>query len=146
MSLSNSRLAFTDCFALLDRALEETRGIRVEVRDEDKATYLRMRIHQARIIDRRENKVTYPDPAHHLHGRSPYDILVCRIETANGSTWLWIDQQIVEIGRVEAIPEGAQIEYQPMKLLEGPREELRVIADADVEIIEPKVQPKIRRR
>lgn len=149
MSLSNSRLAYGDCYELLDRALDEPRGLRIEVRDENAATYLRLRIHHARTIDRQENKVTYADPDHPLHGRSPYDIFVCRIEVSNGSTWLWLDRQKVEIGRVESIPVEAQIEYHPTetRLLEGPKGEVEMIADADVEIIEPKqVQPRIRRR
>ena len=52
MSLSNSRHAYLDCFALLDRALEDPRGIRAEVPSLANAIRLRLRIHQARAIDR----------------------------------------------------------------------------------------------
>ena len=140
MSLSNSRLAYDDCFKLLDAALDEPRGIRVEVADEDKAGYLRKRIHQARAIDRADNARTYTDRDHPLHGRSPYDILVCRIEPANGHAWLWLDKQKVEIGRIERIEEGAQIAApEPVLMIEGPK-----IDQVEIEI---KPQPQqVRRR
>ena len=35
MSLSNSRMSYLDCFDLLDKALDEPRGIRVELADEE---------------------------------------------------------------------------------------------------------------
>lgn len=135
MSLSNSRAAYLDAYVLLDKALEEPRGLRVEIIEgRGAANHFRMRIHQARQIDRNENAKTYPDPNHHLHGRSPYDLLVCRIESGPAGTWLYLDKQKVEIGVVESIPEGyriegpeptLQIEYQPQdapqsNLTEGP--------------------------
>ena len=109
MSLSNSRLSYADCFELLDRALDEPRGIRAEVPSAKAAGYLRMRIHHARQIDRSENAATY-EPDHHLHGRSPYDIFVIRLEEADGRSWVYLDKQKVEIGAIEPIPEGYQIE------------------------------------
>ena len=143
MSLSNSRLAYTDCFDLLDRALDEPRGIRIELADHNSANYLRMRIHHARTIDRNENTKTYPAD-HHLHGRSPYDILVCRIE-GSAPAWLWLDKQKVEIGRIEAIEPGEQIEQAPEPLrLNGPQAEIVVHNPV---VIEPVQQiPYIRRR
>ena len=122
MSLSNSRKSYDDCFKLLDAALDEARGIRVEVASTDVANYLRMRIHHARSIDRSDNAKTYTDPDHPLHGRSEYDALVCRIEPANGHAWLWLDKQKVEIGRIERIEEGAQIAApEPVLMIEGPK-------------------------
>ena len=141
MSLSNSRLSYTDCFDLLDQALEQSRGLRIEVPDINAANYLRMRIHHARQIDRNENKITYADPDAPLHGRSPYDILVVRIEATNGSGWVYLDKQKVDIGRIEAIPEGYQVDHVPMLRLEGPKPERAELG----EIVEPAV-PQIRRR
>ena len=140
MSLSNSRLSYTDCFDLLDRALDESRGLRIEVPDLNAANYLRMRIHHARQIDRNENKITYPEPDAPLHGRSPYDILVVRIESVNGSGWVYLDKQKVDIISVEAIPDDHQIEYSPMKLIEPPRP----LPPIDLPIVAP--IPGIRRR
>lgn len=122
MSLNNSRRSYDDCFVLFDRALEADRGIRVEVPDSDAATYLRMRMHHARTIDRRENKTTYPDPAEALHGRSVYDIFVIRIEDGEPA-WVYLDKQKVEIGRVEEIPADYRIETMPT----APRVEFHVV-------------------
>ena len=137
MSLSNSRLSYADCFALLEQALDEPRGIRVEVADEAAATYLRLRIHHARVIDRAENAKIYPDPDHYLHGRSIYDCFVCRIEAKPGEAWLWLDKQKVELGRIESIPEGA-------RLVDGPKPMLQ-LAPPDLPIVMP-IQAQIRRR
>lgn len=123
MSLSNSRASYEDCFKLLDAALDEPRGTRVEILSGPRAaTHFRMRIHQARQIDRSENAKIYPDPDHHLHNRSVYDILVLRIEDGP-PCWLYLDKQKVDLGVIEPIPEGYQIaptapvlrlEYQPI--------------------------------
>lgn len=109
MSLSTSRHAYLDCLALLDKAMAEPRGIRAEVPTLAAATHLRMRIHQARAIDRNDNAKTY-DPDHPLHGRSPYDILVVRIEETPDRVWLYLDRQQVLIGAIESIPADYQIE------------------------------------
>lgn len=109
MSLSNSRLSYLDCFDLLERATEAPRGIRVEVPSHARGTHLRMRIHQARQIDRFENSRTYPSD-HPLHGRSPYDIFTCRVASSDGRHWVYIDRVKAEIGAIESIPEDHQIE------------------------------------
>ena len=143
MSLSNSRLSYQDCYDLLDRALDADRGICVTVPDKSAANYLRMRIHHARTIDREENRKTYPDPDQPLHGRSPYDILVLRIDGDDDEGKLYLDKQKVEILGIEDIPVDAQIEYTPQLRLEGPKSE----ALPEVEIINPTPPvPTIRRR
>lgn len=108
MSLSTSRNAYLDCFVLLDRALDDARGIRVELRDEKAAIFFRLRIHQARQIDRAENRSLYSEPDHPLHGRSPYDCLTLRIDPGP-PCWLYLDKIHVEVGRVESIPKDYQI-------------------------------------
>jgi hypothetical protein len=119
LSLSSSRHAYTDCYALLDAALADPRGIRAEVPSLANATRLRLRIHQARAIDRTENAKTYPED-HPLYNRSPYDGLVCRIEGGD-RCWVYLDKVQVEIGAVEPIPEGHQ--YQAV---EAPKPVLRI--------------------
>lgn len=140
MSLSNSRLAYDDCYTLLDKALDEPRGIRVEVADESAAIYLRMRIHHARTIDRNDNAKTYPADSP-FHGRSPYDILVCRIENGGDTVWLYLDKQKVEIGRVESIEDQPQIESRPMLQIEGPK---AIVGEAITQATVP--APTLRRR
>lgn len=141
MSLSNSRLAYADCYSILDQALEEPRGVRVEVASLNDANYLRMRIHHARAINRQENSRTYPDPDEPLHGRSVYDIFVVRIEEGEGHAWVYLDKQKVEIGRIEPIEDVKQIGQEPRPLMiEGPKAE-----DVEnTEVTPPK--PQIMRR
>jgi hypothetical protein len=130
MSLNNSRASYSDCFTLFDRAMDADRGIRIEVPTTDAATYLRMRMHHARTIDRRENKVTYAEPDHPLHGRSPYDVFVIRLDPGEPA-WVYLDKVKVEIGRVEEIPADHRIEYnqtQPKALAEP---------ESEFEIVEP---------
>ena len=144
MSLSNSRLSYTDCFKLLDKAMDEARGIRVEVQDGDAANYLRMRIHHARQIDRKENVVVYPDTGHYLHGRSIYDEIVCRIENLDDRVFLYLDKQKVDILGVEPIPEGYAIAApEPVLMIEGPKVE----ATTDMTVLaQAHPQPSLRRR
>ena len=111
MSLNNSRRSYDDCFSLFDRALEADRGIRVEVDDIRAANYLRMRMHHARTIDRRDNKLIYPDPEDAMHGRSIYDVFVIRIEDGEPA-WVYLDKEKVTIGRVEEIATDHKIEYR----------------------------------
>lgn len=152
MSLSNSRKSYDDCYKLLDQALEQERGIRIELSSTRDATYLRLRIHHARQIDRTENAFTY-EIGHPLHARSPYDILVCRIE-GDGPCWLYLDKQKVEIGRIEVIPEGhhiegpapmLQIEHRPM-VREGIPEPEGEPTPFEIEDPAPAPTPLIRRR
>jgi len=145
MSLSNSRLAYTDCYELLDKALDEPRGIRVEVPDLNAATYLRMRIQHARAINRAENEKTFPDPADPLHGRSVYDIFVVRIEDAGDHAWVYLDKQKVELGKVESIPEGHQIEA-PRSIPQLVSTTDEIVIENPVEIETQKQIPYLRRR
>ena len=143
MSLSNSRLAYRDCFDLLDRALEEGRGIRIELASRANATTFRMRIHQARQLDRTDNTATYPAD-HHLYGCSIYDELVARIEELDGRVFLHLDKQKVDILGVEPIPEGYAIAApEPVLMIEGPKVE----ATTDMTVLaQAHPQPTLRRR
>jgi hypothetical protein len=80
MSFPTSTIAYTDCYEAFDRALDHPRGIKVPTRTSADAERLRMRMHQARKLAREANTKIYPDPEHPLHGRSPYDALVVRID------------------------------------------------------------------
>lgn len=97
MSLPNTRYAFIDCFEVYDRALLDPLGIRIPVRDIDAATTFRMRMHQARKIDREDNKDAYPD-GHPMHGRSPFDRLAIRIKNIAGDIYLYIEPYTTPLG------------------------------------------------
>ena len=146
MSLNNSRRSYDDCFSLFDRALEADRGIRVEVDDIRAANYLRMRMHHARTIDRRDNKLIYPDPEDAMHGRSIYDIFVIRIEDGEPKAWVYLDKEKVTIGRVEDIPTDHKIEYRPVPQVEYHLPPITDVVDAEFTIEEPKQITHIKRR
>lgn len=87
MSSSTSPLAYTDCYTALDKAVAEEFGARIPVPNENAAIYLRMRMHQARQIDRNRNKEIYKDqPDHPMYGRSEYDPLRLTVEH-EGDQW-----------------------------------------------------------
>ena|SRR5271166_1039341 len=93
MTFSHSRLAFSDCFELMDRALDDARGIRVKFPDFKSAWHMRNRLHHARRIDRDDNRETYKDnPDHPLYGRSAYDGLAVRVRENGEETTIILDK------------------------------------------------------
>lgn len=127
MTISDAKFAYNDCYAILDRAVEAKGGARVHVVDENAAIHLRMRLHQARKIDRRENRKVYPED-HPMHGSSAYDGLVVRIKLIDGSAWVYVEKHSAAILRIESIdevPEVKQLTQEPQHLLEAPTPVLR---------------------
>ena len=91
MTVSTSRLAYTDCYDIMDRALADGKGCRVKFKDADDAYNFRLRLYVARKIDRVDNAEIY-DPPHPLHGRSEYDGLVSRVrQDAQKNIWLYVE-------------------------------------------------------
>jgi len=78
------------------------------------AIHLRSRIHQARKIDREENKDAYEE-GHPMHGQSNYDKLVCRIKSSNNHTYLYLEQRNAENFEVEPLSEDRP---EPMQVHE----------------------------
>ena len=144
MSLPTSRGAFGDCYKVLDAALDDEKGVRVEFRTHENANYFRMRLHQARAINRKDNADTY-DRDHPLYNASPYDQLVVRLHAINGSYWLYIEKNRVEdLGAIEPLSEVPTIEYdEPLQL-----QDMREADDGPTyeAAIDPDPVPKISRR
>lgn len=112
---SSSRLAYQDCYDLLDRALENPRGIRVLMDGNINPSYMRARLHNARQVDRDDNAKTYP-PEHVLFGRSTYDQLVIRIREADGKTWLYIERFLTNYLHIEELDNEVEtVEVEPAK-------------------------------
>ncbi len=105
MSLSTSRLAYSDIFEILEKALENPRGIRLSFPTLNYATHYRMRLNQARSIDRSENLDLYPE-GEPLHGRSVYDGLTTSIVKDDTTWWLYIKPQVGPT-LIEEIPPDA---------------------------------------
>lgn len=93
MPLSQSILAYIDCTDVLDRALESKYGIRVTLPNMTAAMHFRDRVHQARVLHRRENAKIY-EPGHMMHGRSEYDVLRVRLRTGghNGTVYMNLEK------------------------------------------------------
>ena len=104
MAASSSRLSYNDCFEVLDKAIANTKGIRVEVPDWGAGNNYRLRLHQARAIDRKDNKETYPDD-HKLYGRSIYDQLVVRIKQVGTRWWMYIERFSTDNLNIEPLGE-----------------------------------------
>lgn len=106
MSVSNSRLSYLDAYEILDRALDRTVGVRVRQPDLNAATYLRMRLHQARKIDRQDNKSIF-EPDHIMHGRSQYDVLIVTIEAEPEGVFLYVTKIESKAAMIEDLGEPA---------------------------------------
>jgi hypothetical protein len=105
MPLPNSILAFQDCTDFMDRALEDAAGARMIFMTEADAHNYRMRLNQARELDRRENKMIH-EPGKLLHGKSEYDILQFTIrDDTEGKWWIYARKMILDESRVELLSE-----------------------------------------
>jgi hypothetical protein len=122
MVVSTSRLAYSDCFDLMDRAIADQKGIKVKFDSYDDAFNFRFRIHSARRIDRNENKQMYPE-GHPMHGRSVYDQITCRIRRFDGGAWLRLERNDAREFEVESLSEPDE---EP-ELALGPSPSIQVV-------------------
>lgn len=105
MVTSSSRLAFSDCYELMEKAISDPKGIKIKfARDED-AWHFRVRLHTARRIDRTDNMKLFPED-HMMHGKSPYDTLVMRIKpNGDGGYWLRLERISIDHLEIESLAE-----------------------------------------
>lgn len=137
MSLPTNRFAFLDCYDIFDKAIETANGVRVPVKDHDSALHLRMRLHQARKINRQDNLAQY-EPGHPMYGCSAYDPLVIRIKNINERFYIYLEPNSIDLSIIEELEEPKLIAApEPMRMIEAPRVE---------PISEPTVIEPIRRR
>lgn len=93
MSLPSSRLSYSDCYPLMDQALKDPTGVRTLIGDKGEAKHFRLRLNNARLLERKINKQTY-DPTHPLHDASEYDELVFRVlEDTEGRWWVYLEKK-----------------------------------------------------
>ncbi|MDE2107155.1 MAG: hypothetical protein KGL39_58660, partial [Patescibacteria group bacterium] len=99
MSLPTSTLAYSQCYDVLDKALEDPLGVRMRMPSLTVALHFRMRCHQARKLDREKNADIYPDADNPLHGRSAYDVLIIRDPrmATDGTVYLVIERSDIAI-------------------------------------------------
>lgn len=131
MTLSNSRLSYDDCFEVMDRAIQDPKGVRVKCPTYEKAITFRVRLHKARALDRKRNGDLY-EPDHPMSNVSIYDKLVVRIRRQGEVYWVYIEQNSIEGLEVELL---SDLELEDEALLPGPPEALRLPAPVK-EVIE----------
>lgn len=111
MTISNSRGSYSDCYDVMDKALEDSKGVRVEVDDLDAAIFFRMRLHNARKIDRRDNSKIYSEePTHPMFNASIYDKLTVRIKRIEDQVWVYLEKSGINLGAVEGLSEVSSLE------------------------------------
>ena|SRR5215475_10839814 len=115
MTLPTHRVSYQVEYGILEKALKDELGARVRMASQEAAIHLRSRIHQARKIDRSENKDAFEE-GHPMHGQSVYDKLVCRIKTVKGHTYLYIEQRNAETLEVAALTIDEQ--HRPLEVHE----------------------------
>jgi hypothetical protein len=131
MSLPKTLLAYSDCISYFDSALQYSVGVRLPVSDLGAAYNLRMRLNNARKLDRENNARMYP-PGHPMHGVSQYDKITARIKSEEGQHYLYLERNDVEsitpegLGEPLAVEEDEVdgLEYTPIKSLPAPSPDL----------------------
>jgi hypothetical protein len=133
MVTSTSRLAYSDCFDLLDKAVADQKGIKIKFASYEDAFHFRLRLHQARKIDRKDNRELYNE-GHPMHGRSVYDVLTAKIKKFDNGAWLRIERLDTREFEIESLTEGPE------------QSELRLDAPIGPPVKIEISPPKIRRR
>lgn len=141
MSLSGSKFAYEDCFDILNTALERTQGCRLAQPSESACNMLRMRIHQARKLERDDNAKTF-ERGHPMHGRSVFDKLIVRIRNEDEVWYVYVEHGGVDTTLIEPLGD---------KLLEGPEPTTLPAPEAELEaefeeVVVPKQIEHVKRR
>lgn len=90
MALSESVAAYEDCYDHFDRAKNSPNGIRVLLATEKEAVYLRFRLNQARVLERRDSMRIY-DRSDPRYGKSENDCFrISCLPPADGETGHWV--------------------------------------------------------
>lgn len=117
MVVSTSRLAYSDCFDLMEKAIADQKGIQIKFARYEDAHHFRLRLHASRKIDRNDNKVLYGEE-HPMHGRSVYDQLTMRIrKLGDDSAWLRLERIDAREFEIESLSESP---LQPELVFEQP--------------------------
>ena len=106
MVVSTSRLAYSDCFDLMEKAIADQKGIQIKFAKYEDAHHFRLRLHSSRRIDRNDNKVLYGED-HPMYGRSVYDQLTMRIrKLGDDSAWLRLERIDAREFEIESLSEN----------------------------------------
>lgn len=109
MAMSNSRLAYKDCYKLYERALSDPKGVKVKFAKHDDAWHFRHRMHHARKLDRKDNEKVYSED-HPMHGLSDFDKITARVEKDGDGYWLRLTKIEAENFEILSLAEEEQKE------------------------------------
>jgi hypothetical protein len=106
MVASSSRLAYSDCFDLMEKAIADPKGIQIKFAKYEDAHHFRLRLHSSRKIDRKDNMILYGED-HPMYGRSVYDQLTMRIrKLGDDSAWLRLERIDAREFEIESLSES----------------------------------------
>lgn len=112
MATSTSRFSYQDCYDILDKAVANEKGVRFPIPDYGYGAHLRVRLHYARTIDRKENKEAY-EPGHKLHGRSIYDPIVVRLREEERQWFMYLERHDVASFDIQPLGEDHVLDQSP---------------------------------
>jgi hypothetical protein len=109
MALSESLAAYDDCFNLFDRAHADGKGIRTFVQTWPEAHMLRMRLNNARVLDRRQSMKAYPKDAPQF-GKSEHDRfkVTIRKSAEDDGYWVYIELWAADIIVIEGLSDESE--------------------------------------
>lgn len=111
MSISKSSGAYQDCRDLFEKADEDEKGCRIFIGAEGDARHFVMRMHQARELIRKENKLLY-EFGHPMHGTSIYDKFKCsKKQDPQGKWWVYVQKIELDLSAVENLSELVDYEF-----------------------------------
>lgn len=116
MSISKSLGSYQDCRDLFEKADEDSKGCRVYISDKHDegrglARHFVMRLHQARDLIRKENRLLY-EQGHPMHGTSIYDKFKCSMKSdRDGAWWVYVEKIELNLGAVENLSELVDYEF-----------------------------------
>lgn len=127
MTLPKTAIAYADCYELMEQALDHPRGTRVPMPSWDSATFYRMRMNQARVVQREDNKKMYTED-HILYGASVFDRLAFRIREHDDQVWIYIEPYQSLTASAEPITEEMLALPSPVRAaLPAPKGEMTIL-------------------
>jgi hypothetical protein len=111
MPVSSSRLSYSDCETLFEKALADPKGARYQViadgipGDYGKTRYFVMRMHQFRSLDRKDNRTMF-EPGDPMYGRSVYDPMIVQMKIdSEGKYWVYVVHTEIDPNEIESLSE-----------------------------------------
>lgn len=105
MALSESVAAYEDCYEYYETARRTAKGIRVLLENEKQAGILRMRLHQARVLERRESMRLYErnDVKYGKSENDKFRVSMKRAADGEEGWWVYIEPWNQEVMGVEEL-------------------------------------------